>query len=461
MYEHDTITAIATPPGQGGVAIIRLSGPAAEGIARKIFFPRRQTDVLRSHHLYLGAIVDPQNGKFLDEGLVAIMRAPQSYTGENVVEVHCHGGGFLARYVLATVLKQGARLARPGEFTERAFLNGRLDLSQAEAVLDLIQAKNEQGLHLAWEQMSGHLSSVYNSLREKLLHLIAYVEAFIDFPEDDIPERAQEELARELKVLIDNVASLVATFARGKVYREGVGAAIVGKPNVGKSSLLNLLLGTDRAIVTAIPGTTRDILEETVVIGDIPLVLQDTAGLRQTDDEVERIGVSRARTSIMEADIVLAVFDASRPFDQDDEIVLTAIEEKQCIPILNKTDLPVIFSSVELENLLPSQTPIAFSAVTGEGMKTLEERVQTLILGTTLNDQQGENVVISRVRHRDQLLKTEHCLSSALSGLQTLLPIDLVAVDLRSALDHIGEITGHITSEDILDRIFQEFCIGK
>jgi len=461
VYENDTIAAIATPSGQGGVAIIRLSGPAAEKIARKIFSPRQQIDAFLSHHLYLGAISDPQNGRCLDEGLFTVMRAPRSYTGEDVVELHCHGGGFLARCVLALVLNQGARLARPGEFTERAFLNGRLDLSQAEAVLDLIQAKSEQGLQLAWEQMSGHLSAVYNSLRERLLHLIAYVEAFIDFPEDDIPERTQEELAWELEVLKKDVADLAATFSQGKVYKDGVRTTIVGKPNVGKSSLLNLLLGTERAIVTAVPGTTRDILEETVVIGGIPLVLWDTAGLRQTDDEVERIGVSRARTSVKEADVVLAVFDASRPFDQDDAIVVEALSGKQCIPILNKTDLSLVFSLAELEKYPHIQSPVLFSATKAQGIPILKERIQTCVFGESLYEGQLARTVISKVRHRDQLLKTERCLDRALFGLRDSLPIDLIAVDLRSALDHIGEITGHIASEDILDRIFQEFCIGK
>ena len=462
MYERDTIAAIATPPGQGGIAVLRLSGPVAEEIAHKIFRPLRPPDVFHSHHLYVGSVIDPQTGKSLDEGLLTIMRAPRSYTGEDVAEVHCHGGGFLARYVLAVLLRQGARLARPGEFTERAFLNGRLDLSQAEAVLDLIQSKSEQGLHLAWEQMSGRLSALYLSFRERLLRLIAYVEAFLDFPEDDIPERTQKELESELTRLVTDVTTLATTYTQGKVYRDGVRAAIVGKPNVGKSSLLNLLLGTERAIVTAIPGTTRDVLEETVVVGGIPLLLWDTAGLRESEDEVERIGVARAQMGVKEADIVLAVFDASRPFDSDDEIVLAVIAGKPCIPILNKTDLPVIFSAADLERrLLSTNILLSFSAITGQGMSDLTERVQALVFGATQAEEQTTGAIVSKVRHHDQLIKTEQCLNNALLGLHSALPIDIVTVDLRSALDHIGEITGHITSENILDRIFQDFCIGK
>lgn len=461
MYERDTIAAIATPPGQGGVAIIRVSGPEAERIARSIFLLRHPVDVLQSHHLYLGSITNPRNGRSLDEGLLTVMRTPRSYTGEDVAEIHCHGGGFLVRSVLALVLEQGARLAHPGEFTKRAFLNGRLDLSQAEAVLDLIQAKSEQGLQLAWEQLSGYLSETYNALRERLLRLTAYVEAFIDFPEEDIPERAQNELEQEILALIDDVAALASTFIQGKVYRDGVRTAIVGKPNVGKSSLLNLLVGAERAIVTAIPGTTRDVLEETVVVGGIPLVLWDTAGLRQTSDEVERIGVERARLGVQEADLVLAVFDGSRPFDQEDKIVFTTILKKQYILIINKADLPTLLSFPASEQFPTSTTPVFFSAKTGRGRSELESRIQEAVLGATHQQGQFNDLIVSKVRHRDELIKTEQHLKNALSGFNSSLPVELIAVDLRAALDHIGEITGHVTSEEILDQIFREFCIGK
>lgn len=461
MYEHDTIAAIATPPGQGGVAIIRISGPDAERIARQVFLFNTNLSLLRSHQLYFGRIVDPFTGQALDQGLLTVMRAPHSYTGEDVVELHCHGGSFLSRRVLAVVLQQGTRLAQPGEFTKRAFLNERLDLSQAEAVLDLIQTKSEQGLQLAWEQLSGRLSQTYEALRERLVRLIAYVEAFIDFPEEDIPEKAQSELEQELTLLIADISALAETFTQGKVYRDGIRTAIVGKPNAGKSSLLNLLLGTERAIVTAIPGTTRDILEETVIVGGIPLVLWDTAGIRQTEDEVERIGVERARTSVQEAELVLAVFDASCPFDQEDESVLATLANKQVLPIFNKIDLPHVLAGADLAKRNQPSAPVLISARTGEGKSTLEKRLQELILGTELRKETQSGVVVSNVRHRDELTKTKQNLENALSGLCSSLPIDLVAVDLRTALDHIGEITGHITSEDILDRIFREFCIGK
>lgn len=461
MYEHDTIAAIATPPGQGGVAIIRVSGPEAESIARQVFLFNKEPSLLRSHHLYFGRISDPLTGQSLDQGLLTLMRAPHSYTGEDVAELHCHGGSFLSRRVLALVLQQGARLAQPGEFTKRAFLNERLDLSQAEAVLDLIRTQSEQGLQLAWEQFSGRLSHMYETLRERLVQLIAYVEAFLDFPEEDIPERAHSELAQELASIITDISTLAETFTQGKVYREGIRTAIVGKPNAGKSSLLNLLLGTERAIVTAIPGTTRDILEETVIVGGIPLVLWDTAGIRHTEDEVEKIGVERARTSVQEAELVLAVFDASSPFDQEDESVLAALTGKQVVPILNKVDLPQILSLEDLLQRNPLPSPVRLSTKTGEGQSTLEKRLQELVLGSDSPKDRQSSVIVSSVRHRDELIKTKQSLKNALDGLYTALPLDLVAVDLRTALDHIGEITGHVTSEDILDRIFREFCIGK
>jgi tRNA modification GTPase len=461
VYEHDTIAAIATPPGQGGIAIIRISGPDAETIARQVFRPNHNLSTLRSHQLYLGRIIEPGRAQTLDQGFLTIMRNPHSYTGEHVAELHCHGGSFLARRVLAVVLQQGARLAHPGEFTKRAFLNGRLDLAQAEAVLDLIQTKSEQGRQLAWEQLAGRVSQTYETLRERLVRLIAYVEAFLDFPEEDIPERTQNELIQEIESLINDVSALAATFLQGKVYRDGIRTAIVGKPNVGKSSLLNLLLGTERAIVTAIPGTTRDVLEETVLLGGIPLVLWDTAGLRNTLDEVERIGVERARSSLEEAELILAVFDSTRPLDHDDEIVLTTLSGKQSLPILNKIDLPPALTEEELAQRIPGARPVSISAKTGEGKQELETQLQALVLGTAPLKEFQNNVIVSNVRHRDALTKTKQYLKNSLEGLRSALPFDLIAIDLRAALDHIGEITGHVTSEDILDQIFREFCIGK
>jgi tRNA modification GTPase len=464
VYERDTIVAIATPPGQGGIAIVRISGPQAEETARKIFVLARSQETLVSHHLYVGHIIDPLTGNPLDQGLLTVMRAPRSYTGEHVAEIHCHGGSFITRRVLAALLSQGARLAQPGEFTKRAFLNGRLDLSQAEAVIDLIQAQSDQGLQLAWEQLSGRLSQCCAQLREKVLDLTAYLEAFIDFPEEDLPQRTQTELAQTTAVLIQELAALSATFVQGKVYREGIRTAIVGKPNVGKSSLLNLLAGTERAIVTAVPGTTRDVLEETVVVAGVPLVLWDTAGLRDSADEVERIGIERAKAGIRGAELVLVVFDASQAFDERDQSVCAELTDKVVIPLFNKVDLPVVMTAADLPAVLFSfGPPVLLSAKCGTGMAELEERIVQAVFGAERSpvQEQTGGIIVSRERHRDALVKAEHSLRQAYESLDSGLPLDLVAVDLRAALDHIGTITGHVTTEDILDRVFSEFCIGK
>lgn len=462
VYERDTIAAIATPPGQGGIAIIRLSGPLAEERARRSFIFAHPRAQLLSHHLYFGTIIDPLTRKPLDQGFLTIMRAPHSYTGEDVAEIHCHGGSFLARRILAVLLRLGVRLADPGEFTKRAFLNGRIDLSQAEAVLDLIQAKSEQGLSLAWEQLSGRLSATCTALRNRLLELVAHVEAFIDFPEDDIPPRTKTEFQQTVKTLIQDITALGATFTQGKVYREGIRTAIIGKPNVGKSSLLNLLAGTERAIVTAVPGTTRDILEETVVIAGVPLVVWDTAGLRDTSDEVERLGVERARAGLKRAELVIAVFDASQPLDEGDQSVCIEMAGKTVIPVLNKVDLPMVTTAAELAHFLPhAGPPVLLSAKCGTGLEELGERIVQSVFDGGGRQETTSGVIVSRERHYAALCKAADSLARVSVSLDADLPLDLVAVDLRAALDHIGSITGHMTTEDILDRIFQEFCIGK
>ncbi len=463
MYIHDTIAALATPTGRGGVAIIRLSGPQAEVVARNVFVFSHPRETCTSHRFYLGQIIDPVTNIPLDQGLLVIMHAPRSYTGETVAELHCHGGVLLSRRVLEAILGQGARLALPGEFTQRAFLNNRLDLSQAEAVLDLIEAKSNRGLQLAWQQLSGRVSEACSSLRERVIGVTAYIEAFLDFPEDDIPEKAQTDLLEEMRELADDIAALADTFRQGKVFREGLRTVIIGKPNVGKSSLLNLLSGTERAIVTHIPGTTRDVLEETVTIKDIPLLVWDTAGIRNTTDEVERIGVERALEGLQAAEIVLALFDASRPLDYEDELVCSLVKEKAVIPMLNKVDLAVVVQPQEIAQHLNGTIPVHFSTKTALGMTELGERIEQIAFGTNTPHENttSSGAVVTQTRHRDALLKAENGLRQAHAHLQSGVPLDLVAVDLRAALDHIGEITGHVSSEDILDRIFRDFCIGK
>ena len=465
MYEHDTIAAIATPPGQGGVAVIRVSGANAESIVRQLFFPKTSWEKLHSHHFYLGKILDRPNGHPLDHAGLVLMRAPHSYTGEHIAELHLHGGGFLTRRVLETILNQGARPAQPGEFTKRAFLNGRLDLIQAEAVRDLIHANNEAGLHLAWEDLSGRLSQACTALRDRLITQTAYLEAFIDFPEDDIPEHNQNELRSAFSSIRSDIGALAATFSQGKVYRDGLRTAIIGKPNVGKSSVLNLLAGTERAIVTPLPGTTRDVLEETVLVNGIPLVVQDTAGIRRATDEIEKVGIERSLSSMEQAELIIALFDLSRPFDADDALICEKITGKQFILVGNKSDLPQKFDVADLVEKLNTEAPLHIAALYGTGMDALGNRIQEVALGKPQPGEEGEGpykgVIITKIRHKVALEKAAASLKGAEQGLAAGLPLDLIAVDLRASLDHIGAITGQVSSEEILDRVFQEFCIGK
>ncbi len=467
MYEHDTIAAIATPPGQGGVAVIRVSGADAERIVRQLFLPRPSWEKLHSHHFYLGKILEQPNGQPIDHAGLILMRAPHSYTGEHIAELHLHGGSFLTRRVLETILNQGARPAQPGEFTKRAFLNGRLDLIQAEAVLDLIHANNETGLQLAWEGLSGRLSQACSAIRDRLITQTAYLEAFIDFPEDDISEHSQQELSAAFSSIRSDIETLAATFSQGKVYRDGIRTAIIGKPNVGKSSLLNLLADTERAIVTQVPGTTRDVLEESVLVNGLPLVVQDTAGIRRTTDEIEKIGIERSLSSIEQAEIILALFDLSRPFDADDALICEKIQGKKCILVGNKSDLPQKFDAAHLVDNLDIEAPriLHIAALYGTGMDDLGNRIQEVALGQGRPGESAtgpyKGVMITKIRHKVALERAAASVQCAEQGLAASLPLDLVAVDLRASLDHIGAITGQVSSEEILDRVFQEFCIGK
>ena len=467
MYEHDTIAAIATPPGQGGVAVIRVSGADAERIVRQLFLPRPSWEKLHSHHFYLGKILEQPNGQPIDHAGLILMRAPHSYTGEHIAELHLHGGSFLTRRVLETILNQGARPAQPGEFTKRAFLNGRLDLIQAEAVLDLIHANNETGLQLAWEGLSGRLSQACSAIRDRLITQTAYLEAFIDFPEDDISEHSQQELSAAFSSIRSDIETLAATFSQGKVYRDGIRTAIIGKPNVGKSSLLNLLADTERAIVTQVPGTTRDVLEESVLVNGLPLVVQDTAGIRRTTDEIEKIGIERSLSSIEQAEIILALFDLSRPFDADDALICEKIQGKKCILVGNKSDLPQKFDAAHLVDNLDIKAPriLHIAALYGTGMEDLGNRIQEVALGQGRPGESAtgpyKGVMITKIRHKVALERAAASVQCAEQGLAASLPLDLVAVDLRASLDHIGAITGQVSSEEILDRVFQEFCIGK
>jgi tRNA modification GTPase len=456
MYAADTIAALATPPGAGGIGIVRISGPDAFQIATAMFQGPAGND-WASHRLYHGAVRD-LHGRTLDDGLAALMRAPHSYTGEDVLELHCHGSPVVLRRVLATALALGARLAEPGEFTRRAFLNGRIDLAQAEAVIELIRARTDEGATMAANQLLGRLSHSLSDIRESLIQVRALLEVQIDFSEDDVVID-QVELSNMIEAAQTNLLALLASYRHGQLVRDGLQVVIAGKPNVGKSSLLNALLNQERAIVTAIPGTTRDIVEESVDFGGIPVRLSDTAGLRDAGDPVEEIGVERARTKIVAADVVIAVFDTSCPFDDLDEAMVALLKDRRVIAALNKSDLPSILSAADVTSRLGKVPLVRLSALQSEGLDDLRRAVFQIVEDDREPFADQPTVILGR--HFDALTKAADSLRLALGSIRAEAPPDLVAIDVQAATDHIATITGAITSEDVLDRIFAEFCLGK
>jgi tRNA modification GTPase len=458
MYWEDTIAAIATPPGEGGVAIVRISGVGAEAIAAQTFVrPAGKNDRLKSHTLYHGKIRDPHSDRVLDEALVTIMRKPRSYTGEDVVEIHCHGGAFIVRQILGLVLRQGARQAEPGEFTKRAFLNGRLDLTQAEGVLDLIRARTDKSAGIAIDQVSGALSHWVVELREELLDILVQVEAAIDFPEEEIELLRRQELIAKIRALAHQIHVISATYDWGKLFREGARVCICGRPNVGKSSLLNALLGEDRAIVTPIAGTTRDVIEESISLDGLPAVLWDTAGIRESDDRIERIGVDLSRQHVSRADAVLVVLDGSEPLATDDELLLAGIPSKKTLVAVNKADLPQRLEVDVVLRWVGSSDVRSISAKTGEGIAELKKCLRGLLLDREIE----APVVITNLRHRSALQRSESSLARAAVSLGESYAPEFVAMDLNEARVGLEEITGIIQNDDILERIFNNFCIGK
>ncbi len=461
MIGRDTIAAIATPPGIGGIGLIRVSGTEAEGIARRLFRTARPLDAFLSHHLYHGEIVAPETGAVLDDVLIAFLKGPHTYTGEDTLEISCHGGPLILRTVLAEVVHAGARPAERGEFTKRAFLNGRLDLSQAESVLDLITAKTPEGLTAAVDRLKGKLSGRIETIRNAIIDLLAGIEAVIDFAEDDGVVEAPGAGLPEFQTAIDALLSLAATYRRGRIIREGIGIVIAGRPNVGKSSLLNRILGEKRAIVTPIPGTTRDFIEETVNIGGIPVRLTDTAGIRPPENAIEKEGIDLVWERLATADAVLVLLDGSMALTPEDQRLLAQMHGKPMIPVINKSDLPQRLDEALLRGLLPEATPpaVRISAKYGDGFDRLTAAIHGMILATPAEE--TPEAMIADLRHKIALERAAECLISARDGLRDGLPSELAALEVREALDSLGEITGRTTSEEVLDRIFANFCIGK
>ena len=458
MNATDTICAIATPPGEGGIGIIRVSGEKAVEIASKVFFGLHGRTVcdFPTHTLHVGELRDPVTGVRLDEVLVAVMKAPRTYTREDVVEFHCHGSPLVLRCGLEVLIRNGARLAKPGEFTKRAFLNGRLDLAQAEAVMDLIQARSETGIRVALEQLRGRLSQELADIRESLLRLLAEVEAGIDFTEEGITFISSEALGAGVQKVSERIGRLISTAGEGRIIREGATVVLAGRPNVGKSSLLNALVRTDRAIVHDLPGTTRDVLEEFINIRGIPVRLLDTAGLRQSEDVVEQEGVRRSHDALERADVILAILDSSRPLESEDRRLLGQAHQKPSIVVINKADLPAQWTPCELG---PDSETVATSAVSGAGLEELRDAIRAALVSQDLEAPEG--VVITHLRHQTALGKAQESLNHVRSSLDRQMPAECLALDLRAAMVAIGEIIGETTIDEVLDRIFQEFCIGK
>jgi tRNA modification GTPase len=456
MHEEDTICAVSTSPGASGIGIIRISGRDAVEIASKLFRPRKEKrlDEMLSHTLHYGHIIDPETGETVDEALVSLMRAPATYTREDIVEINCHGGVMPLQRTMTALIAAGARQAEPGEFTRRAFLNGRIDLAQAEAVMDIIHARTELSHRAANEQLLGGLSSEISALRDRLVSLIASVEAGIDFPEEDIETDSGQPLADEIIRLLSGVDNVLASYACGRILRDGFATAIVGRPNVGKSSLLNALLKQNRAIVTEIPGTTRDVLEEYLNIDGVPLRILDTAGIRHSHDVIEQEGVRRSLAAIGSADLVLVVLDGSLPLTPDDCRVLDEVKDRHAIAIINKSDLPR-----RLEMIKRPAVQVSLSCRANAGLNDLKRALSDTIRKGTMGTREHSWAV--NQRHKTALKQAKGGLGKALASARDGLSPEFIALDLRDALDGLGLIIGATYTEDILERIFNDFCIGK
>lgn len=460
MIMHtDTIAAISTALGEGSIAVIRVSGPESIAIIDRVFRSSRRLREADSHTVHYGHIVDPESSETIEEVLVTLMRAPRSFTTEDVVEVNCHGGVVSVKKVLELILRSGARLAEPGEFTKRAFLNGRIDLAQAEAVIDVIRSKSDRAFANAFKQMEGSLSQQVQRLRSKLVEVMAHIEVNIDYPEHDVEELTNAYIKDSCTSLLSEIDQLLSTADRGKVLREGIETAIIGKPNVGKSSLLNQLARENRAIVTDIPGTTRDVIEEIVTLNGIPLKLLDTAGIRETSDLVEQIGVERSKSALAAADLILFVLNYNDPISREELELLEQLMHKQLIVIINKTDLPGRLDVDELQRRFPERTFIRISVLEELGLDELESAISELFFSGSLESE--DLTYVSNVRHVDLLTKAKFSLQEAHAACEQWMPIDMIQIDLRNAWERLGEMIGDSVHESLIDQIFSQFCLGK
>ena len=459
MSTEDTITAIATPPGIGGIGIIRVSGTGAEDICRRLFRPGNAVTSLQSHHLYHGTICYPGTDDPIDEVLVSLMRHPHSYTGEDTLEINCHGGPLILQTVLQAVIATGARPALPGEFTKRAFMNNRIDLTQAEAVIDMISARTAGGLRLALSHLTGNLSQRAASIRQSLIEILALLETAIDFTDEDIEAVPVSDISGRMAGVTGDIRALLTTYSEGKLYRDGLKVLITGKPNVGKSSLLNRLLGEKRAIVTPIPGTTRDFIEESINIRGIPVSFIDTAGIRDTDAAIEQEGMGMVWDKAEAADLIIILLDGSQPLGTEDRQVIAGNRDRNIVLVVNKSDLPAELDETALQTLLPDTPPLWISAKYGRGIDALTESIHGRFCDG--NADTGADVVLTNLRHKLALERAATFTAQASESITKGDSCELAALDIREALDCLGELAGATTNEDVLDEIFSRFCIGK
>ncbi len=477
---NDTIAAVATAYGEGGIGIIRISGEKSLAILGEVFEPAGKYAGAVSRRMMYGKIVDwksedgqgnktdgawaigrreTRDKEIIDEVLAVYMKGPKTYTAEDVVEINCHGGIVPLRKTLALVLRKGARLAEPGEFTKRAFLNGRLDLSQAEAVIDLVKAKTDKGFDVALSQLEGSLSAQIEKIRKKLLDLLVDITVNIDYPDEDIEELAYETLEKNISSARDMIEKLLRTASTGRMIREGIRIAIVGKPNVGKSSLMNGLLRANRAIVTEIPGTTRDTIEEAVNIRNIPVYLIDTAGIRETTDQVEQIGIEKSKEAVQRADFVIFILDASRALSIEDREIATHLEEEKTLVLINKQDLNHVFSLAEAQKLISGGAFIHTSLSNGEGLTEIEDFIEKMVYGGQVT--QKDSMMVNNVRHIELLMQGKDSLVDSLEMARRREALDFIEIDVRNAYERLGEIIGETVSDDIIDEVFSRFCLGK
>jgi tRNA modification GTPase len=460
MAINDTIAAISTSIGDSGIGIVRMSGTKSLEILNKIFKSIRNKDTMtmRSYSMRYGHIVEPVSGSIIDEVIVSFMKAPNTYTREDIVEINCHGGIVPVKRILSILLNNGARLAEPGEFTKRAFLNGRIDLTQAEAVIDVIRSKTDEGMQVAVNQIEGKLSKKIKNIMNRILDVLANIEAAIDFPEEDVEDITISKIKNEEKQIIESLNELILSADKGKIMRDGIDTIIVGKPNVGKSSLLNALIEEKRAIVTEIPGTTRDIIEEYINIEGIPVKLYDTAGIRETKDIIEKIGVEKTIEYINKSGLVIFMIDGSRAVDDEDIKIANLVKNKKVIIVINKSDLPSAADISKIRDIVRSDNIIKVSVNTESGVDKVKKKIAQIIYNGKV---EIKDIDVTNVRHRDILIKARESIKNGINTINNGFPVDCASIEFKEAYLKLGEITGDTAAEDIVDRIFSNFCVGK